>query len=228
MARWGKLGRAVVAAAAAATPLAAQRGMAVSAGPSWVVPAGRIGTYVASGSGVGASARIPWRHRGLVLRIDFDYLDAGPTTRTRPWGGATSPYTVTIVTGTRAFALSAGPEIGGSRGPFRLGLAAGAGAAPVSNASAVSGLYDLDPFARAATHTGVTWLLSAGAVAGVRLGGGRTPVGLELSVRWLGMGRTGIVREDHLPVGLISGVYLYPTPTQTRFLITRAAVTIGP
>ena len=227
MLRWSALAAWLLCASGATTPLAAQSRIDFSVGVERVVPVGTLGSYVGPGVGVGAAARVPLGRSAFAISVGVDYLDAGPTTDTRQWGGPTSPYSVTIATGTRVFALGAGPEADVERGPLRVGIGAGAGVAHVTNTSAVSGLYDLDPFARATAHSSVTWMLSAGADARVRVAGSRTPVRLELSLRWLGMGPTGIVREDHLPVGQISGVYLYPTPTETRFLVARAGVAIG-
>lgn len=217
----------LLAAGAAATPLVAQTRVDVSVGVERVVPVGTIGSYVDPGVGVGAAVRVPLGRTAFALSVAADYLDAGPTTGTRQWGGPTSPYSVTIATGTRVFAFGAGPEADVERGPLRVGIGLGAGVAQVTNTSAVSGLYDLDPFARATAHSSVTWMLAAGADARLRVAGRQTPVRLELSLRWLGMGPTGMVREDHLPVGQISGAYLYPTPTETRFLVARAGVAIG-
>jgi len=204
----------------------AQNPLRFSLGPSYVTPLGQLGTYVGGGGGAGGSVQVPLG-RGVALDVTADYFAAGPTTEQRRWGGPQSPYTVTITTGTRAFAVGAGPAASLSRGPVRATLHVGAGVAHVTNSSAVSDLYDLDPFARATTHTDLTWVAAVGGGLGVRIGRGHAPLWLELSTRWLEMGRTGIVREDHLLVGQISGVYLYPTPTQTRFLLTRLAVAIG-
>jgi hypothetical protein len=217
----------LLAVGGAATPLAAQNRIDFSIGVERVVPVGTLGSYVGPGVGVGAAIRVPLGGTAFALSFDADYLDAGPTTGTRRWGGPTSPYSVTIATGTRVFAFGAGPEADVERGPLRVGIGLGAGVAQVTNTSAVSGLYDLDPFARATAHSTVTWMLAAGADARVRVAGRRTPVRLELSLRWLGMGPTGTVREDHLLVGQISGAYLYPTPTETRFVVARAGVAIG-
>jgi hypothetical protein len=227
MHRLSALAIGLLAAGGATAPLTAQSRVGFSVGVERVVPVGTLGSYVGPGVGVGAAVRVPLGRSAFALSVDADYFDAGPTTDTRRWGGATSPYSVTIATGTRVFALGAGPEADVERGPLRLGVKAGAGVAHVSNTSAVSGLYDLDPFARATAHSSVTWMLAAGADARVRVAGSRTPVRLELSLRWLGTGPTGIVREDHLLVGQISGAYLYPTPTETRFLVARAGVAIG-
>ena len=227
MLRWTAVAAWLLSASGATTPLEAQSRIDFSVGVERVVPVGTLGSYVGPGVGVGAAIRVPFGRSAFAISVGADYLDAGPTTDTRQWGGPTSPYSVTIATGTRVFALGAGPEADVERGPLRVGIGAGAGVAHVTNTSAVSGLYDLDPFARGTAHSGVTWMLSAGADARVRVAGNRTPVRLELSLRWLGMGPTGIVREDHLPVGQISGAYLYPTPTETRFLVARAGVAIG-
>ena len=217
----------LLAGGGAATPLPAQSRVAFSLGVQRVVPVGTLGSYVGPGVGAGATVRVPMSGAAFAISINADYLEAGPTTDTRPWGGATSPYSVTIATGTRVFALGAGPAADAEHGPLRVGISVGAGVAQVTNTSAVSGLYDLDPFARATAHSSVTWMLAAGAHTRLRVAGGRTPVGVELSLRWLGMGPTGIVREDRLLVGQISGAYLYPTPTETRFLVARAGVAIG-
>lgn len=226
--RRGVLLAAAVGGALAAGPRQglAQDPLRLSVGPTYVKPLAALGTYVGGGAGAGGSVHVPVGNR-LALTVTADYFGAGPTTQQRRWGGAQSPYSVTIATGTRVFALEAGPAAELTRGPVRAALHVGAGVAHVANSSSVSGLYDLDPFARATTHAQLTWTVAVGGGLGLRVSRGHTPLWLELSTRWIHTGRTGIVREDHLLVGQISGVYLYPTPTDTRFLITRLAIAFG-
>ena len=212
-------------AAPLARPVTAQEiGLLVGAGPAYGRATGSLGRYMGGAWGAGGFVAFGPAERTARIRIDADFVRFGPTTAARPYYGGKPVF---ITSGSQLFAAVAGPELRMPLGRVRLSAAAGAGFVASTNTGAVSGIGTADRFSGATAFSDLTLAYAAGGGVGYVLGGGRTPVWLDLSARYLGTGPTRWVREGNIPVGYISGVYLKPTRSPTTLVVYRLAVSVG-
>lgn len=206
---------------------AQQRGIVIRVAPIVVHPLAPFDLYVPDGFGGSAVAYLPLRASPLRIWLGADYIKFGATTRLRPYGTPTSPTRFSLTTGSRMLALTSGLGICACNDSWSAAVDAGAGLAQVTNTSAVSGIYDIDPFARGAVFTDMTWALVAGGSIARRLGGRTGALSLDLSVRYEHLGPTRYVRDGFLPVGVISGVYLKPARTQNSMVTMGVGMSIA-
>ncbi len=215
----------ILAAAFAAAPgpsAAAQESRThIGAGPVYVQATGSLANYLAGGYGLGAFVIVGPESRPLKLRIDAEYLWFPSTTRNRPYT-LTTPAIIT--TGSGIFTAAAGPRLRIELGRVQLSAALGAGIARLSNTGSVS-LGIGSNVNRATTFSNLTYALSAGPEASLRLGNG-APVRLALSARYLFIGSSPWLREGNLPVGIISGAYLNPTWSVAAMWVYRLSITV--
>jgi hypothetical protein len=180
-----------------------------------------FGRYL--GSGYGFSVGVVGRRGIATLALDAQYLRFPPASRARPLGSAT----VTITTGLRAIVLSAGPGLWLSRGRMSVGAGLAGGIARTTATSDVGGLGDPDRLSRGVVNNDLTWMASGTFGTAVRLARGSRPVTLEFGLGWATTGDLRLVREENLPIGVISGVYLPPTPTAGSWLTARLGLSVG-
>jgi len=214
-----------LAAAMAGSPLAGQEArIHVGAGPVYAQPTGSLGRYLSGAHGAGGFVEFGPATRALVLRLDGSFLRFAPTTSARPYRGAQPVF---ITTGSQILTAVAGPELRVGMGRLRLSVTAGGGIASYTNTGAVTGIAAPDRFSGATTFGDLTLAYTGGAGVGLRLGGGASPVWLDLSTRYMGTGPTRWVREGNIPVGYISGVYLKPTNSPTTLVAYQLSVSVG-
>jgi len=204
---------------------AQQRRAAIRVAPVIVQPLAPFDLYVPTGHGGSALAHLPLSTRPLRVWIGAEYVRFGATTRRRPYGGPTSPTRFSLTTGSRMLTLTSGLGLCACNDSWSATLDAGAGLAHVTNSSAVSGIYDIDPFARGAVFTDMTWALVGGGAIARRVGGGAWS--FDLSIRYGRVGPTRYVRDSFLPVGTISGVYLKPARTQNSMVTIGLGVSVA-
>lgn len=197
----------VLACGALTAPLAAQGPVELAAGPAVTGPAGTLARYLGVGYGADLSLRLGPRRVGL--RVAGEYAWFPQATRARPFAGGT----VMLTTGLRVLQFTGGPEWRVGVGRLQAGVGAGVGVARYASTSAVSGIGDPDRFTRAVTYDDLAWAATAGAGLALRLGAARAPLAVRLEGRYARSGDLRIVREENLPTGVLSGVYLPPTPT---------------
>jgi hypothetical protein len=199
--------------------------MSAEGGPLYAQARGTLATYLSGGYGFGARIHAAPAGSSLGLRVDGEFLTFGEQTRMLPYNG--SGPDIAITTGSRIFLATAGPEL--RREWHRLGFAVGAGAgmAYFSNTGAVDGWGDPDRFQRANSYGHVTWALRGGAGANLRLGRSPRSARLEFGAQVVQAGASPYLREYNLPVGVISGIYLYPTPFRPSFVVCSVGVSAG-
>ncbi len=192
----------------------------VGVGLSYAHATATLGEYVGGAYGAAAVVRMPGRHFGA--RVDADFLSFPTTTSARPFLG-TGPE-VWISTSMKSFTLTVGPEARLSRGRFSAGVFGGVGLARFSNSSSLTGLSSDPRFGGAATFGDVTVAAQGGAIFGLEVGSGVT---MELAARYVVTGETSFVTEENLRAGVISGLYMVPTPTRASFFALRLGVFLG-
>jgi hypothetical protein len=216
---------AALAAAMAASPLAGQEARThVGAGPVYAQPTGSLGRYLGNAYGIGGFVELGRPAGVLSLRIDGSFLRFAANTSARPY---LLMQPVFITTGSQIFTAVAGPELRIGIGRLRLSATAGAGIASSTNTGAVTGIATPDRFSGATSFGDLTLAYAGGAGLGLQLGGGASPVWLDLSTRYVGTGPTRWVREGNIPVGYISGVYLKPTWSQATLIAYQLSVSVG-
>jgi len=196
----------------------------VGAGPIYVQPTGSLGRYVSGAHGLGGFAEFGPSTGALNLRVDGDFLRFAPNTSARPFRGSQPVF---ITTGSQIFTVTAGPEVRVGLGRLRMSAIAGGGFVSSTNTGAVTGIATPDRFSGATTFGDLTLAYAGGAGLGLRVGGGATPVWLDVSTRYVGTAPTRWVREGNLPVGYISGVYLQPTKSPTTLVAYQVSVSVG-
>jgi len=206
-----------------AAAAAQEHRIVVGAGPEIGWATGTLGTYL--GPAVGAGASVRWHLSPLSLRLDADYAQFLSTRVARPYPGTTAD--VDIETTMRAFTVLGGPEVGMRMGRISARVTASAGVARSATTSTLSGLGDPTYYSRSTTFDDLTWALAAGGGTGVLISGGHTPVWVVVDGSYRRTGDVRIVREDALRSGVISGLYLPPTPTPASWVVVRLFVAIG-
>jgi hypothetical protein len=191
-------------------------------GVRYTVPMSTMSEYFVPGRGIAVSMRAAREGSPFVLTGDAEYLHFGDHTASKPYNG-TGPA-VAITSAADILLIGAGPGLVLRKGRFHAGVQAGAGVAYTHAAGrTASGTSPQND--RANTYTTLTWQVQGGAALGVRLGGSPGAARLELSGRVVHAGETDFLREYNLPVGVISGLYINPTPYAPTFAVFALTVT---
>jgi hypothetical protein len=191
-------------------------------GIRYTVPMSTMSEYFVPGRGVAVAMRAgrpgtPWR-----LAADAEYLRFGDHTVYKPYNG-TGPA-VAITSAADILVLGAGPGLALRGGRLDAGLTVGVGVA-YTHASGRTAIGTSPQNDRGNTYTTLTWQVQGGAALGCRLGSSPTAARLELSGRVVHAGETDFLREYNLPVGVISGLYINPTPYAPTFAVFALTVT---
>ncbi len=178
--------------------------------------------YFVPGRGIAVSARAVRAGGALVLAGDAEYLRFGDHTVEKPYNG-TGPA-VAITSAADILLIGAGPGLALRKGRVDAAVQAGAGVA-YTHASGRTTIGTSPQNDRANTYTTLTWQVQGGAALGLRLGASPEAARLELSGRVVHAGETDFLREYNLPVGVISGLYINPTPYAPTFAVLALTVT---
>ena len=175
--------------------------------------------YFGSGAGFGLVL-----HHGagpVALRFDGTWTHFGEHYAQRHLGG-TGPG-IGIVSSASFATVLAGPSAGVSMAGFQAGVAVQGGGGYVTSTGSTVLPGDPSQVMRSNTYGTFTWAAAARASLSHRVGPGRASVGYSLVM----LGQTDFLREYNLPIGVISGIYLYPTPYQPMFTTLSVAMTFG-
>lgn len=169
---------------------------------------GTMGRYLGGGYGFGIALR-PASHP-IVLEASLTRF--GTRTVTRYYEGKS--FTPVDIASSARFALvAAGPEfrlpVGFAR--LRISVQGGAAHALATGSTILPG--DSAQVQRSGTYTTLTWAAMGRAALVKRLGTAE----LAFDAGVVQLGRTKFLREYNLPIGVISGIYLYPTPYAPLF-----------
>ena len=212
MAAWAAL---LVTAGAPAVPAQARW----SGGPEivYATPLETMADYFGHGAGFGLA--LAPSSGPLSLRIDASWTRFGERTVTRQLNGSGPP--IDITSSANIIQALIGPEGALQLGGWRLTAATQAGAGYVLSTG--STILPGDPLLlnRSNTYTTLTWALSARAGVARRAGSGM----ISLGAAAVQLGEADFLREYNLPIGVISGIYLNPTPYAPLFWTVSLAVT---
>jgi len=181
------------------------------------MPTGTMADYFGNGTGFGLTLSRPTGP--VMLRIDAVWTRFGERTVTRQLNGAGPPIGITS-SGNFLTAL-AGPEGELRLGGWRGGLAAQGGLGYVQSTGSTILPGDPAQVQRSNTYSTFTWAVSAGASLAHRVGSGR----LSLAYSVVQIGKSDFLREYNLPIGVISGIYLNPTPYPPLYTTASLALT---
>ena len=208
---------AAVVAIANSTLLPAQNRW--SGGPEvlYAAPLKTMSDYFGNGAGFGLS--LAPSSGPLSLRIDASWTRFGDRTVTRQLNGSGPP--IGITSSANIVQTMLGPEGALQLGGWRVTAATQAGAGYVLSTGSTILPGDPARLQRSTTYTTLTWALAARAGVAHRLGSGS----LALGVSAMQLGEADFLREYNLPIGIISGIYLNPTPYAPLFVTLSAALT---
>lgn len=212
MAAWAAV---LVGAGAPALPAQARW----SGGPEivYATPLKTMADYFGHGAGFGLA--LAPSSGPLSLRIDASWTRFGERTVTRQLNGSGPP--IGITSSASIIQLLAGPEGALRLGGWRITAATQAGVGYVLSTGSTILPGDPAQVQRSNTYTTVTWALAAGAGVGRRVGSGT----LSLGAAAVQLGEADFLREYNLPIGVISGIYLNPTPYAPLFTTLSATLT---
>ncbi len=192
----------IVAAPAGA---AAQARWSAAPGLHLAGPLGRMRGYFGGGAGFGMALR---RGEGRVaLRTEASWTHFRARTVSRPLNGAGPSIGITSTA--NIFLLLAGPEAAIRVGRFHLALGAEAGGTHLLSTGSTILPGDPAQVDRSNTYATLTWSAAAHASVRTRLA---ARMDLAIDVEAVQVGRSDFLREYNLPIGVISGIYLHPTP----------------
>lgn len=178
-------------------------------------PVGTMDDYFSTGTGFGLVLHGPKK-----LRFDGTWTHFGTTTVQRPLGGSGS-VNVGIGSSAEIITVLAGPELEMPLETFRLTAAGQGGLGYVQSTGSTILPGDPQQVQRSNTYGTFTYSLAGRFGISHRLGSGRVALGYA----FVFMGESDFLREYNLPIGVISGIYLNPTPYNPVFATWSVALT---
>ncbi len=224
---------ASVLVAAISVPLGAQGrhgglGGAVGINAVLVRPVGEFRNFVEWGGGGGLYGLVTFdRDRQLGLRFDGSVTVYGHESFQVPLSETVRRVFVDVNTNNFIVSLGVGPQITLGTGPIRPYLFGTAGFSYFGTVSDVSGSSNYDSFASSTNFDDFTTALTGGGGLLLRMGRGRHPVSVDLSVQSTYHGTTEYLRRGSIVEHFDGSVTLFPIRSETNLLAFRAGVVIG-
>lgn len=178
-------------------------------------PIGTMDDYFGTGTGFGLVLHGPKK-----LRFDGTWSHFGTTNVQRPLGGSGS-VNIGIGSSAEIITVLGGPELEMPLESFRLTFGGQAGLGYVQSTG--STVLPGDPQKVQRSNTYGTFTYAAAGRFGIahRLGSGRVALGYA----FVFMGEADFLTENNLPIGVISGIYLNPTPYHPNHATWSVALT---
>ena len=174
--------------------------------------------YFGNGAGFGVTLKPP-SAAPLSLSFETSWTRFGDRTVTRQLNGSGPP--IGITSSANIVQMLAGPEAALRLAGWQLGAATLGGAGYVMSTGSTILPGDPAQVQRSNTYTTLTWALSARLSVAHRVGSGL----LSLGAAAVQIGEADFLREYNLPIGIISGIYLNPTPYAPLFTTLSATLT---
>jgi opacity protein-like surface antigen len=161
-------------------------------------PTGEFDEYVNVGFGIGGNVRINLDPTGIAaLRFDLGYVNYGRETREICFSDTGCLIRLDLTTTNNILFAQAGLQIGVPTGPVRPYVNGGVGYSYFFTQSTVEGSTgDQDPFAQTTNFDDGTFTWAGGGGLMIPLSSGRTPVSLDLGVRYHNNSEVDYVTED--------------------------------
>lgn len=192
-------------------------------------PVGEFRQYVGLSYGVGADVLLRLDRRGiLAVRTELGWIDYGEESKRVPLsptvGGRVQ---VDVKTMNQILLVSIGPQLSVTSGFIRPYSGATLGLTHFFTTSGVEGADDDYGFARTRNFgtTKLAWTGHSGVYIPLRYG--KTPVLLDVGVRYVGSGRLSYLRPGSIVDQPDNRIAISPITSETRFLAYRIGVRLG-
>ena len=192
-------------------------------------PSGEFADHV--GNGLGLDGHLLFRPdpRGLFsLRLDAGYVNYGRESRPVPISPTVGGrITVDLTTNNDIFFVGIGPQLGAPGSRIQPYVNGSVGVAYFVTGSSLSGDRDNESFANTTNYDDGTIAYGAGAGVYVPLRRGRTPIVLDLSVRYHRNGRVSYLTEGGIRDNPDGSITLSPITSDANLLTFQVGITGG-
>jgi opacity protein-like surface antigen len=190
---------------------------------------GEFRDYVKHGGGLGAHLVWPVQPgSAFALRADGGFLIYGSETRRVCFGGGVGCRIELDLTTTNTIAHGhIGPQLMLQSGPVRPYANAGVGFAYFATTSQIEGTSSNQNIASTTNFDDITFAWSTGGGLLVPLSSGRTPVMLDLGMRYHGNGEVEYLKEGDITDNPDGSITLNPTRSEANLLTFQLGVTVG-
>ena len=197
--------------------------------PLYALTVGEFSDFVTRGAGLDLYVVFPVRPASpLALRADGGFIVYGSETLPVCFSGTVGCRVRLDLTTTNSIAfLNAGPQLMMPTGRLRAYVNGAAGLAYFGTTSSVAGSGNDQTFASTSNFDDVTFALSGGGGVQVLLGSGRTPILLDLGVRYHGNGRVEYLREGDITDNPDGSLTITPTRSEANLVSFQLGVTVG-
>jgi hypothetical protein len=193
-------------------------------------PVGEFGDYVKHGGGLNASIAWPvTRGNPFALRADGGFIVYGSETRRVCFSTTVGCRIELDLTTTNSIAyFNVGPQLMLPSGAVRPYINAAIGGSYFGTTSSVDGVDgNDDDFASTTNFDDITFAWNGGGGMLVRLSSGRTPVFLDLGVRYHGNGEVEYLKEGDIVDNPDGTITITPTRSEANLLTFQLGVSIG-
>lgn len=197
--------------------------------PLYARTVGEFSDYVEHGGGLDLYVVYPVRRASpFALRADGGFIIYGSETLPVCFSSTVGCRVQLDLTTTNSIAfLNAGPQLMMPSGRIRAYANGAVGFSYFGTTSSVAGAYSDQTFASTNNFDDVTFALSAGGGVQVAVGSGRTPILLDLGVRYHGNGRVEYLREGDIRDNPDGSVTLTPTRSGANLVSFQLGLTFG-
>lgn len=190
-------------------------------------PQGEFSTYVDQAWGVGAN--LAWTPTPILgLRLDGGFMNYGHETYRVPLSGTIGGrILVDLTTDNNIAWIGVGPQIAWPSGAIRPYANATAGVAYFATTSSVRGDDSNETFASDTNYDDAVFQWGAGGGVLVPVSHGRTPVAIDLGVRYHGNGNVSYVTEGGIQDNADGSITIHAVESEAPVLSFHLGVTIG-
>lgn len=192
-------------------------------------PVGEFHDYVKHGGGLNLSAVLsPPAGGAFGLRADGGFIIYGSETQEVCFSSTVGCRVRLDLTTTNSIAyLNVGPQLMLPGGTLRPYANAGIGFAYFGTSSSVSGVDNDDSFGDTTNFDDITFGWTGGGGLLVQLSRGRTPVALDLGVRYMGNGEAEYLKKGDIQDNPDGSITFTPTRSEANLLQFQVGVSIG-
>lgn len=191
-------------------------------------PQGKFKEFV--GTGYGAGGNLTYfldRGRRAGIRLFFSWIQYGRTTERLPLSPTLPGLLVDLTTANDIYSFGVGPEIQFASGGIRPYVHGAIGTSNFATTTSAEGTNNSNSFASSTNFNDWTLALYAGGGLQIEVSHGRTPVSIDVGLRYQGHGQTRYLREGSI-VDLGGGqIGFTPIESKTDLLILHVGAQIG-